>query len=142
MLTFAAFVFVALYYLFGYYVAWQIPGLRDYYLGTDPGSFIAQMKNVITGQPWMVPYQYLRSLMMVGLAVLVVRMMRGRWWEIGLGTSLVFAMPAFYLLLPNPMMPEPVRMGHFIETLPYQYLFGWFTAWLFCRHGASKLAKF
>jgi hypothetical protein len=55
-------IFLSLYYLFGYFVAWQIPALRDYYGGTDPGSFFAQMQNVAQGTPWMIPYQYVRSL--------------------------------------------------------------------------------
>jgi hypothetical protein len=134
------FIFLSLYYLFGYFVAWQIPALRDYYGGTDPGSFFAQMQNVAQGAPWMLPYQYLRSLTMVGLALLVIRMMKGAWWEAGLATSIVFAVPILYLLLPNDMMPETVRMGHLIETLPYQFLFGWIAAWLFCRLGAGKLS--
>ena len=136
----AAFVFLALYYLFGYYVAWQIPVLRDYYGGSDPGSFVAQMQSVAEGTPWMIPYQYLRSLIMVGLAVVLIRMMKGAWWEVGLAASLLFAVPIVYLLLPNPMMPEAVRIGHLIETLPYQFLFGWFAAWLFCRVGTDKLS--
>jgi hypothetical protein len=39
------------------------------------------------------------------------------------------------------MMPEAVRMGHLVETLPYQYFFGWFAAWLLCRVGADKLER-
>ena len=134
------FVFLSLYYLFGYFVAWQIPAVRDYYGGTDPGSFLAQMNSVAQGTPWMIPFQYLRGLMWVGLAVLVIRMMKGAWWEAGLAAALLFAVPSLYLLFPNPLMPEPVRMGHLIETLPYQFLFGWFAAWLFCRREANTLS--
>lgn len=133
-------IFLSLYYLFGYFVAWQIPALRDYYGGTDPGSFFAQMRNVAQGTPWMIPFQYVRSLMWVGLAILVIRMMKAAWWEAGLATSILFALPVVYLLLPNDMMPEAVRMGHLIETLPYQFLYGWLAAWLFCRLGAGKRA--
>ena len=135
------FVFLSLYYLFGYFVAWQIPAIRDYYGGTDPGSFFAQMQSILSGQPWMVPFQYLRGLMWVGLAILVIRIMKGAWWEAGLAAALLFAVPSFGLLLPNDMMPEAVRMGHFVETLPYQFLFGWIAAWLFCRLGADKLTQ-
>lgn len=131
-------IFLALYYLFGYFIAWQIPALRDYYGGTDPGSFIAQMRSVAQGTPWMIPFQYVRSLMMVGLAILVIRMMNAAWWEVGLAAAMLFAVPIVYLLLPNDMMPEAVRMGHLVETLPYQFLFGWIAAWLFCRLGASN----
>jgi len=124
-------VFLALYYLFGYYVAWQNPLVREYYGGSDPGSFFAQMLSIAQGMPWMFPVQFARGLLWVGLGLLVVRMMRGGWWESGLAAALLFAVPSLYLLLPNPMMPEPVRMAHLVETVPYQFLFGWVVAWLF-----------
>jgi len=132
-------VFLALYYLFGYYVAWKNPLVRDYYGGTDPGSFIAQMRSVVQGTPWMLPFQYVRGLLWVGLALLVIRMMKGPWWEAGIAVSLLFTVPSLYLALPNPMMPEAVRMAHLIETVPYQFLFGWFAAWLFRGSAGSKL---
>lgn len=133
-------VFLALYYLFGYYVAWQNPALRAYYGGTDPGSFAAQMIGTVQSVPWMLPFQFARGLLWVALAALVLHMMRGHWWEVGLAVSALFALPVLYLLLPNPIMPEEIRMAHLVETLPYQFLFGWFSVWLLSRQGAAKLA--
>jgi hypothetical protein len=133
-------VFLSLYYLFGYFVAWKNPLLRDFYGGTDPGSFFAQMRSIVESTPWMLPFQYLRSLLWVALAVLVIRMMKGSWWQVALAVSLLFTVPAIYLLFPNPMMPDAVRMAHLIETAPYQFLFGWFVVWLFSRLGAGRLS--
>ena len=135
-LALGAAVMLALYYLFGYYVAWKNPAVREYYGGTDPGTFLAQMRSV-AATPWMIPLQYARGLLWVLLALPVIGMMRGRWWEAGLAVSLLFAVPSLYLLFPNPLMPEAVRMTHLVETLPYQFLFGWFAAWLFTR-GPSR----
>jgi hypothetical protein len=126
-------VFASLYYLFGYYVAWKNPALREYYGGTDPGSFQAQMSGIIRDTPWMLPLQFARGLIWTLLAILGIRMMAARWWEAGLAVSLLFTAPAAYLLFPNPVMPETVRMTHLVETAPYQFLFGWFAAWLFTR---------
>jgi hypothetical protein len=133
-------VFLALYYLFGYYVAWQNPTVREYYGGSDPGSFFAQILSVTRDTPWMLPVQFVRGLLWVGLGLLVVRMMRGGWKESGLAASLLFAVPSLYLLLPNPMMPESVRVAHLVETLPYQFLFGWLIAWLFRSPGRVALS--
>jgi len=132
------FVFLSLYYLFGYFVAWKNPLLRDFYGGTDPGSFFAQMSSIVESTPWMLPFQYLRSLLWVALAVLMIRMMKGSWWQVAFAVSLLFTVPAIYLLFPNPMMPDAVRMAHLVETAPYQFLFGWFVVWLFCRLGAGR----
>ena len=68
------FVMLALYYLFGYYVAWQNAPLREFYGGTDPGSFFAQMESVATSVPWMIPFQYLRGIVWTLLALLIVRL--------------------------------------------------------------------
>lgn len=125
----AGVIYLALYYLFGYYVAWKSPELRDYYGGTDPGSFLAQMTSVISGTPWMLPLQFVRGLLWVALAVLVIRMMGGRRWEPALALALLFSVPSLYLLFPNPLMPDAVRLVHLVETLPYQLLFGAFAGW-------------
>jgi hypothetical protein len=132
-LLLGAAVFVSLYYLFGYYIAWKNPVLREYYRGTDPGSFLAQMSGIIRGTPWMLPLQFARGLIWTLLAILVIRMMAARWWEAGLAASLLFTVPALYLLFPNPIMPDGVRLTHLVETAPYQFLFGWFATWLFTR---------
>ena len=132
--AFSGLVFLALYYLFGYYIAWQDPELRAYYGGTDPGSFFAQMKGIVQATPWMIPLQYVRGSMHVGLGLLVIYSMRGSWWRAGLALAMLLAVPALYLLFPNPVMPDFPRMIHLIETLPYQFLFGWFLAWFLSRH--------
>ena len=127
----AGLVYLCLYYLFGYYIPWQNPEIRAYYGGTDPGSLLAQIKTVAQGTPWMIPFQFVRGVLWVLLGLLVMRSMRGPWWHAGLATAILFSVPALYLLLPNPIMPDFVRMTHLVETLPYQFLFGWFIAW-FC----------
>ena len=129
----AGLVFLCLYYLFGYYIAWQDADLRAYYGGTDPGSFLAQMQSVISNTPWMVPVQYLRGLLWVALGLLVITSMRGPRWHAGLACALLFSVPTLFLLLPNPVMPDFPRVTHFVETLPYQFLFGWFLAWFLVR---------
>jgi hypothetical protein len=132
-------LFVSLYYLFGYYVAWKNPVLRAYYGGTDPGTFLAQMSGIVRGTPWMLPLQFVRGMLWVLLALPVIRMMKGRWWEAGLAVSLLFTVPAAYLLFPNPVMPEGVRMTHLVETAPYLFMFGWCVAWLFTRDSRQAL---
>jgi hypothetical protein len=130
-LAFAGGVFLAFYYVFGYFVAWKNPVLREYYGGTDPGSFFAQMSGILQSNPWMILLQFARGLLWAALALLVIRMMKGAWWEAGLALAVLFSVPVFYLLFPNPFMPEAVRMTHLVETAPYQFLFAWFAAWLF-----------
>jgi hypothetical protein len=45
------------------------------------------------------------------------------------------------LLLPNPYMPEPVRMAHLVETASSNFIFGVFIGWLLMqRHAVPKAA--
>jgi hypothetical protein len=52
-------------------------------------------------------------------------MMKGEWWETGLAVALLFAVVNLQLLLPNPFMPQEVRMVHLLETTTSNFLFGW-----------------
>jgi hypothetical protein len=65
------------------------------------------------------------------LAAPVIRMTKGRWWEAGLATALLFAVVMnAQLLLPNPYMPEAVRVAHLVETATSNFIFGWVVVWL------------
>lgn len=124
-------VYVALYFTFGYYVAWRDPAVAEYYGGVDPGGLFAQLGNVMRDTPWLPAFQVLRALMWALLAAPVIRMTKGRWWEAGLATSLLFAVVMnAQLLLPNPYMPEAVRVAHLVETATSNFIFGWVVVWL------------
>jgi hypothetical protein len=132
-------VYVILYFTFGYFVAWRHPGVAEYYGGVDQGSFTAQMRIVLRNTPWLVPFQILRALCWVALALPVVRMMKGRWPETALSLGLLFAVVMNApLLLPNPYMPEPVRMAHLLETASSNFIFGVFVGWLLTRHNSQE----
>jgi hypothetical protein len=125
-----AVAYVILYFTFGYFIAWKSPAVRAYYGGSDPGSFLAQMNNVLRDTPWLLPLQVVRAMLWTALAVLVIRQMKGRWWEIGLVVGLLFAIPSAQLLIPNPFMPADVRMAHLVETASSNFLFGWLVVWV------------
>ena len=137
-----ALAYVILYFTFGYFVAWRNPAVRVYYGGIDPGSFVAQMGTVLRNTPWLVPFQILRAMFWVALALPVIRMMKGRWPETALAVGLLFAVVMnAQLLLPNPYMPEPVRMAHLVETASSNFIFGTFIGWLLTQRPAfAKVA--
>lgn len=134
-----AVAYLVLYFTFGYFVAWQNPALREFYSGsTELLGFFDQWRNTLLTDPWLVPFQVLRSLLWVALALPVTRMMKGRWWEAGLAVSLLLAvLMNAQLLVPNPYMPQAVRMAHLVETAPSNFIFGWLVVWLLNRHHPS-----
>lgn len=134
-----AIIYVCLYFLFGYFVAWQNPELRQLYSGsTEILGFFAHLSNVLVNDPLSVPLQLFRALLWMALALPVIRMMKGRWWEEALTVGLLFAiLMNSQLLLPNIYMPDSVRMSHLIETATENFIFGWLVVWLLNRHHSS-----
>lgn len=120
--------YLVIYFTFGYFIAWKNAAVRAYYGGSDPGSFLAQMSSVLRDTPLLLPLQAVRAILWTAIAVPVIRMMKGQWWETGLAVALLFAVVMnSQLLLPNPFMPQEVRMVHLLETATSNFLFGWLT---------------
>jgi len=118
--------YLIIYFTFGYFIAWKSAAVRAYYGGDDPGNFLAQMRSVVRDTPLLLPLQVVRAILWTAIAVPVIRMMKGQWWEAGLAVALLFAVVMnSQLLLPNPLMPQEVRMVHLLETATSNFLFGW-----------------
>jgi hypothetical protein len=83
---------------------------------------------------WIFPFQLLRGLMFAALALPVIRMMKGRLWEAKLAVALLFSViMAAGLLVPSDIMPDGIRMAHFVEIISSNFLFGWIVVWLLNR---------
>ena len=58
-------------------------------------------------------------------------MLKGQRTETALAIGLLFSVVMnAQLLLPNPYMPESVRMAHLVETASSNLMFGFFVGWL------------
>ncbi len=120
-----------IYLSFGFLVAWRSPAVRAYYAG-------------MTAPVWLIPLVQLgRGFIWAGLAVLVVKLMKGKGWELGLAVSLLFAvLMSSGLLLPyNPVMPEAVAAVHFRELFSSNFIFGWVTVWVLNLGGKIRLPE-
>ncbi len=124
-LALIAVAYVVIYFTFGYFVAWKNEAVVAYYGGNDPGSFITHMRNTFRSEPMLFLLQVGRALLWTAIAIPVIRMMKGQWWEAGLAVALLFAMTSAQLFIPNPLMPAEVRMAHLVETVTSNFLFGW-----------------
>ena len=133
-LSLIAVVYVILYFTFGYFVAWQSAAVRTYYGGSDAGNFFSQMSETLRDRPWLLPFQLFRGLIWAGLAIPVVRMTKGHWWEAALAVALLFCVVMnTQLLLPNPLMPKDVRMAHLLETATSNFIFGVIIVWILTK---------
>jgi hypothetical protein len=120
-----AILYVIVYFSFGYYVAWRTPGLPAFYGGTDPGTFLGQMANVMRDTPWLPVFQLFRGLIWVAIGCLILRMHKGGGWEAVLATGLAFTvLMNVALIFPIPFMPPFVARAHTIELVSSNFLYG------------------
>lgn len=122
-------VYVGIYMFFGQFVFLPLAGEAFY-------QFYHDLKMPI----WILPFQAIRGIIWTLLAIPILRMMKGKWWESGLAVALLFSLlMGDLLLLPNPIMPDPIRKGHLVELITSNFVFGWAVAWLFNRRHDSPL---
>jgi hypothetical protein len=136
-----ALAYLILYFTFGYFIAWRNPAVREYYGGIDEGGFVGQLGRVLRNTPWLPPFQIVRAMLWVALALPIIRMLKGQWPETALAIGLLFAVMNAPLLLANPYMPEPVRMAHLAETASSNFIFGVFIGWLLTQPTAGYIAN-
>lgn len=133
--------YLFLYFTFGYFIAWKSPAVREYYGGSDPVSFVAQITSLMRNEPLLFLLQAGRALLWTALAVPVIEMTKGEWWKTGLAVALLFAVMTSQLLLPNPLMPPEVRMAHLVETATSNFLFGWLVVLLLSPRRQSRVPE-
>lgn len=125
LLVLGVLVYPLLFFAFGYYVAWQSPAVRTFYGGTDPGSFVLQMRTIIAGDPFLLLFEGLRGLLWTAMAALLLWALKARPGFAVLLLALVLALVENDThLIPNPLMPTIVRQVHFVETASSNFLFG------------------
>jgi hypothetical protein len=137
-----------IYFLFGYFVAWQWEETRLFYTGTtDILPFVIHFRGLFASDPYIIPFQLMRGALWTALAALIVSMMKAKRWESALAVALVFAglLSSGIGLFPNPYMPSMVRQSHFYEILSSMLLFGGIVGWTLHRKkqqsGQEQVAK-
>ena len=109
-----AVVYPILYFFFGYFVAWQSAAVREFYATST----------ITTAQPLLTIIQVGRGALWVlaGLPLLVL--FEKRWQIIAASILCYSLLPSFSLILPNPLMPEAVRLAHLVEISTSMAIFG------------------
>ena len=137
-----------IYFLFGYYVAWQWEDTRLFYTGTrDILPLITHFREGFASDPYFIPFQLMRGALWTTFAMLIVNMMKAKRWESALAVALIFAglLSSGIGLFPNPYMPPMVRQSHFYEILSSMLLFGGVAGWTLYRRkqqsGRAQIIK-
>ena len=118
-------IYLCVYMIFGYFVAWQFEELRLFYTGsTEKLSFFGQMMNNIKTNPVIIPFQILRGILF-GLAIIPIRNMINNSKNVFIiSVCLIYLCTAIILIIPNVLFPDIVRIAHLIEMFSSMLLFG------------------
>ena len=134
-----AMFYVVVYFVFGYFVAWQWEETRLYYSGSTAIKpfFIHFLDLFLKEDPLIIPFQLLRGALWTSLAIVIVRMIKAKRWETSLAVALTFSVllslpPG---LFPNPYMSPIVASSHFIEISSSMLFFGGIAGWVMYRDG-------
>lgn len=137
-----AIVYVFLYWLAGYFIAWQNPELRSFYGSSGQiAPFFEHTVNTLRDEPGLFPFQILRGLLWTLCALPIIRGSGVNAWWTALLVGLFLSVPQNVgHLLANPLIPEAsVRMSHMIETASSTFLFGVIIVWLLHRkHDSAR----
>jgi hypothetical protein len=129
ILLLAVFIWPMVYFLAGYFIAWQFDDIRQYYTGTTAmdGFFVMMQENFRSG---LFLFQVIRGFLWVVIALIVLYPLNGsmprRAIILGLLLSLL---GGSQLILPNPIMPEMVRTGHLLEITISNFVWGLLLGW-------------
>lgn len=119
----------AIYFLAGYFIAWQSPALRTYYQGNaELASFWAMMRvNINSG---LYVFQVFRAIIwvLIGSWYLKTCLLSRVKSAVLLGASFAVLM-GVGLLIPNPFMPSEIRFFHAMELLSSNFIWGYLMAW-------------
>lgn len=126
-----AVIYVALYILFGYFVAWQSQEVRLFYGGPSVlNSFFSQMGQTFMDRPEFPVFQYFRGFLWMLCLIPLFMGFSGRRVELFILSALALGLlPTIALAFANPLMPAGVSLYHFWETSLSTGIFGVLCAW-------------
>lgn len=118
-------LYLCVYMLFGYFVAWQFEELRLFYTGSSEMlSFWGQMANNVKTNTIIIPFQILRGILF-GIAIIPIKNMVDKSkLSFVISVCLLYLCTAIVLIIPNVLFPDQVRIAHLIEMSSSMLLFG------------------
>ncbi len=117
-------VYVAIYFLFGYFVAWQFPELRLYYSGSTENLGLLYQLRTSLG---LVPLQLIRGAVFTLSAMGLRYVLNQDKMVFVVSVAMLFMTSGIMMLLPNPIFPDAVRIGHLYELLSSMMVYGLIT---------------
>ncbi|AKA70357.1 hypothetical protein [Clostridium scatologenes] len=121
-----ALIYDIIYFIFGYFIAWQFADLRYYYTGsTHIVNVFQHISNQFRQDPVLILFQFSRGFLWSVLAVIIIDSLGIENWMTYITTGLLFSiLITTPLIFPNAYMPIQVRIGHSFELSTSMFVFG------------------
>lgn len=117
-------IYLCVYMIFGYVVAWQFEELRIFYSGSaEKLNFWGQMLNNAKTDPFIFPFQIIRGILFGAFVLPLTYMFKTKKAFIT-AISLIYVYLGVVLISPNVLFPDTVRIAHFLECTTSMLLFG------------------
>lgn len=138
-LGFLAIIYLMIYWLAGYFIAWQNPDLRAFY--GSPGEiapFFVHTVERLINSPDLFILQLVRGILFAIIAMPVIIGSKVNPWLTALLIASLLGIPHLVHIMPNPLMPTAsIRLSHMIETASSTFIFGLIIVWLLNRRHYS-----
>jgi hypothetical protein len=128
-------IYPAIYFLAGYYIAWQFEAVRVFYTGSATiQPFLSMMQgNFKSTLPYLCMF---RGLIWIMLGLLIYNSTKMKPVNKGLLIGMIFALLMnSQHLIPNPYFPYAVTSAHFIETASSNFVWGFLLAIIWAMPG-------
>ena len=114
-------IYLCVYFLFGYFVAWQFEDLRLLYSGSP--ERLNFWKHLASLDPIIFPFQVIRGALF-GIFVIPLMNMVNTKRTFVISTCLIFLYLGVVFLMPNALFPGMARIGHLLEMTSSMLVFG------------------
>ncbi len=126
-----AVIYIIIYNLFGYFVAWQFEATRIYYTGhSELKGFFTMLFQNFSDLKFVIVH-FLRGILFGLVGYIFYTLLECSKSKKMLILALIFGGFGFQIILPNPVFPEMVRISHFIETTSSMMIFGFIVGLIF-----------
>jgi magnesium-transporting ATPase (P-type) len=133
-LVLIGFIYMAVYFIFGYYVAWQFTELRIFYSGSAVlVSFIDQLIVNFNTNSFIFLFQIFRGILFGAAGVPLLMMFKNNKKYFITSLSLLYLCTAIVLIVPNVLFPDTVRFAHLIEMTSSMLIFALITGFILSK---------
>ncbi|MDR0683332.1 MAG: hypothetical protein LBG15_16060 [Dysgonamonadaceae bacterium] len=123
-LLLSGFFYLIIYFVFNYFIAWQIEDFRIFYTGSSEKiKFEALLIEIWNTNPSIYLFQFARGVLFGIFILPIVDMFKNKSLVMLTCIILLFEASAVHLIIPDLLLPDTVRMGHLLETTSSLFLF-------------------